>query len=287
MVENTDDMKLDSIFEVLKSDYSFFKKHQNNFKKLQKSINKKDPLLIIVMPLIIFVNHTLRSISILYKNNCTKDCLVLSRHFIETVINIGFICATKEKSLKKNITYSIQRRFRDKKRELKINSKLMSLIHGDESFLKKLGEVDIMKNALNEYTNNHGKEINQWTKETIKEKIEVIDKKYGNYVGDILTFAFFDIYRDSSEVIHGSYYGFLVVTGLVERPHNSFKTAEELRNFLTKNETGSMKLIFVLLSMSIVALMIILNEELNLEFDIEKCKNLLLDYADLEMLKKQ
>ncbi len=270
---------MEEIFEILKTDFIYFKKHKKNFDDVVKSIKGSNDLIKIVGPLLLFTKESLNSIKILYKQNYLKDCFVLSRHYIETIINIGFICATKETSIKKSYSYSIQRSFRDKNRELKINSKQHKLIYGNEKFLKELAQNEIIKQSLKEYTTNRGKEITQWTKETIKEKIEIIDKKYDDYVSDLLTFAFFSIYKDSSEVIHGSYYGFLLFSGLEDKSINSFNTADEFIQHITKHQIESMKLLFLILSISIVSIIIILQKEFNLEYDINKCKELLNEQA--------
>lgn len=270
---------MEEIFEILKTDFIYFKKHIKNYDAVIKSIKGSNDLIKIVGPLLLFAKESLTSVTALYKKKCLKDCFILSRHYIETIINIGFICATKETSLKKSRSYSIQRSFRDKNRELKINSKLHKIIYGNEEFLKKLGQNKIIKESLKEYTTNRGKEIKQWTKETIKEKIEIIDKKYGDYVSDLLTFAFFSIYKDSSEVIHGSYYGFLLISGLEDQSPASFKTADEFIQHITKHQIDSMKLLFLLLSISIVSIIIILQKEFNLDYDINKCKELLKEHG--------
>ena len=270
---------MEEIFEILKTDYFYFKKHKRNYDRILKSIKGSNDLIKIIGPLLLFAKETLTSIAILYKKNCLKDCFVLSRHYIETIINIGFICATKETSIKKSYSYSIQRSFRDKNRDLKINSKLHKIIYGNEEFLKKLGQNEIIKQSLEEYTTSHGKEITKWTKETIKEKIEIIDKIYGDYVSDLLTFAFFSIYKDSSEIIHGSYYGFLLFSGLVDQSPTSFKTTDEFIKHITKNEIDSMKLFFLLLSISIVSIIIILQKEFNLNYDINEFKELLEEHG--------
>jgi len=63
-----------------------------------------------------------------------------------------------------------------------------------------------MKEAHSDFTTKSGKEFTSWVPETAKAKLEVIGKIHGEYANGLLSFAFFSIYRDVSEIIHNSYY---------------------------------------------------------------------------------
>ena len=47
------------------------------------------------------------------------------------------------------------------------------------------------------FTNKKGREITQWTPETVKERIDAIDSKYGPRASGDLNFGLFSIYRHS------------------------------------------------------------------------------------------
>ncbi len=70
-----------------------------------------------------------------------------------------------------------------------------------------------VKELLEEYTGKRGQEIRQWTPQSVVQRIEKIEEKYGARKVSSLRFALFSIYREASEVIHGTYYGTLVGLG--------------------------------------------------------------------------
>lgn len=60
-----------------------------------------------------------------------------------------------------------------------------------------------------------------------------LGKKYGVGVNGFLSFAFYNIYRDVSEVIHGSYYGMRIFIGMQNKDITAFKSAEEATQYFT------------------------------------------------------
>jgi hypothetical protein len=60
--------------------------------------------------------------------------------------------------------------------------------------------------ALNEYTNKRGKEVRDWTPLNLDERISAVTDRCRR-AGICLGASVFAIYRPSSELLHGTYYG--------------------------------------------------------------------------------
>src|SRR5688500_10920835 len=57
--------------------------------------------------------------------------------------------------------------------------------------------------VLQEYTSKTGREITSWTPETVKERLEAIDRRFGRDTARGLIFGIL-IYRHASEIAHGT-----------------------------------------------------------------------------------
>jgi hypothetical protein len=237
----------------------------------------------VIGPVLKFNLDTGKSIKLLADNNHLRDLIILSRPFIESIINVGFICAKGNEAVLKSKKYAYQKGYRDLFREIKLNDfEIKNNLTNHKEFIDPHRPEHLVE-ALDEYTRNNGNEINSWTDETARQKVEIIGKKYGLGVNGFLTFAFFNIYRDVSEIIHGSYYGVRIMTGMQNKNISNFKTADEAAEYFTKHQFKLGTLILQQVSISIVAIIDILNQE----FDVESVKaikvksgDVLKDYAD-------
>ena len=68
------------------------------------------------------------------------------------------------------------------------------------------GDLPGLSEALDEYTNKRGREVRDWTPATIEERINAVTERCKR-AGICLGAAVFAIYRPSSELLHGTYYG--------------------------------------------------------------------------------
>lgn len=217
----------------------------------------------VIGPVLKFNLDTGKSIKLLADNNHLRDLIILSRSFIESIINVGFICAKGDEAVLKSKKYAYQKGYRDLFRETKLNDfEIKNNLTEHKEFIDS-HRPEHLVDALDEYTRNNGNEISSWTHETAKQKVEIIGKRYGVGVNGFLTFAFFNIYRDVSEIIHGSYYGVRIMTGMQNKDISNFKTANEAAEYFTDHQFKLGTLI--LQQISIVALIDILNQEFNIE----------------------
>ena len=56
----------------------------------------------VIGPILKFNLDTCKSIKLLAENNHLRDLIILSRPFIESIINVGFICAKGEEAVLKS-----------------------------------------------------------------------------------------------------------------------------------------------------------------------------------------
>ncbi len=214
----------------------------------------------VIGPILKLNLDTGKSIKLLAENNHLRDLIILSRPFIESIINVGFICAKGDEAIVKSKKYAYQKGYRDLFRELKLNDfEIKNGLTSHKEFIDQHRPQNLVE-ALEEYTTKKGNEKTSWTDETAKQKVEEISKQYGVWVNGLLTFSFFNIYRDVSEIIHGSYYGVLIMTGMQNKDITAFKTSDEAAKYFTDHQFKLGTLIVQQVSISIVAIIEILNQ---------------------------
>lgn len=216
----------------------------------------------IIGPMLILNHHTGKSIALLAENNHYRDVIILSRPFVESIINIGFICADEEKGIIKSKKYAYQKGYRDLFKSIKIEGYPVEV--GLNDAVKKIIDGHRPPNliqALEEYTTKKGKEVTSWTTETAKEKLEVVSTRFGLLVRGLLTFAFLNIYKDVSEIIHGSYYGVRIFLGMQQKDMTTFKDAESAAKYFTDHQHKLTILILQQVGISCEALIEILKQK--------------------------
>lgn len=251
-------MNLKIEIEHLKKQIEFFEKGIHSISPTEAGHSE---LTSVIGPMLV-VNHTsLKSILLLLENNHYRDVIILSRPFLEAVINIGFIMAKGDKAVIDSKKYAYQKGYRDLFRGIDIND--FNIKSGFTEFVDEFEKAapTQMKEALDDFSNKKGKEINSWTPETTKTKVEIIGEKYGTYVNGLLTFAFFTIYRDVSEIIHNSYYGVRIFLGMQQQGMTQFKNSEVAAQYFSEHQEKLTTLIVQQISISINALLNIISQE--------------------------
>jgi hypothetical protein len=130
------------------------------------------------------------------------------------------------------------------------------------------GQVDLSSNpelraAIDEFTNSKGHEKRSWTPESVKQRIEALETRYGTKVTTYLQIALLSIYRHASEIAHGTLSGALFSLGftLSSGPPTS---PEVLANY----QRGNITMLLMVLGFSISSLLRVVANELPLE-DLE------------------
>jgi hypothetical protein len=96
-----------------------------------------------------------------------------------------------------------QKRWRDLSREANIGGWRMT-ISRDVGLTPD--DLPGLPEALQEYTNKRGREVRDWTPASIEERIDAVTQRC-KQAGLCFGAAVFAIYRPSSELLHGTYYG--------------------------------------------------------------------------------
>lgn len=273
-------MKLTTEIEHLKIQSDLFKEVIN---AISASTIGFSELTSVIGPILTLNETTLRSVLLLAENNHHRDLIILSRPFLESVINVGFICAKGESAVIDSKKHAYQKGYRDLFRGIDINS--FKIKSGFNDYIEEFEKAapDAMKEALADFTTKKGKEIMSWTPETTKTKLELIGGKYGEYVNGLLTFAFFSIYRDVSEIIHNSYYGVRVYLGMQQKDLTAFKSVEEAAQYFGKHQENLATLILQQINISVNALLNIINQKFKLDSTDEifkKSNDNLVEYAN-------
>lgn len=235
----------------------------------------------VIGPMLVVNETSLRSMILLAENEHYRDLIILSRPFLESVLNIGFICADEEAMINSK-KYAYQKGYRDFFRDIEVNGfKMESTLSKHKSKFEE-AMPNQMREALSDFTTKSGKEMTSWTPETAKAKLEVIGKVYGDYVNGLLSFAFFSIYRDVSEIIHNTYYGVLIFIGMQQKDISFFKSSEEAAEFFEDHQKKLAILIIQQINISSLSMINILRQKFNTEQLnklYEKSNSDLLDYT--------
>lgn len=249
--------------ETSKNIWNFYRNQTRLLTESTTLVNKQESRLWgVVAALLLSVNETNGSLLWLARNRKARDAYVLSRTVLETIINTCFILANGPETAEKAWRHANQKAYRDLDRTVRVNEKVFRL--------KWTGRVDLAQHpelmeAIREYTSKKGREITSWTPETVNQRIEAIDKKYGNRATTSLQLALLAIYRHSSEISHGTLFGAMQSIGLLQPPGPP-NNLEQMIIFRQKQ----VNMLCLMLGASIDSLLWILGKELGDESFAQK-----------------
>lgn len=134
----------------------------------------------------------------------TRDCFILARSVIESLINCCYVLAEGPVAAQKAIRHARQKTYRDLKRNSEIAS---SKIRMSLETAPAIEEIAGLAEELAEFSHKSGQEDRQWIKLSVDDRISMAGKKFGDPVLAKLHVARFAVYRHSSEIIHGTFFG--------------------------------------------------------------------------------
>jgi hypothetical protein len=162
-----------------------------------------------------------------------RDGFGIARSAVETALNGSYIAVGGAPVAEQALRHMRQKRWRDLNREAYLGGSRMTL---SRDIGLTAEDLPGLPEALDEYTNPRGREVRDWTTATVEERIDVISdrcKRAGLCFGS----AVFAIWRPSSELLHGTYYGVNYFwQGSRERPvssHEAFDHLWLLEHFVT------------------------------------------------------
>lgn len=153
-----------------------------------------------------------------------RDGFGIARSAVETAVNAAYIAVGGSPVAEQAIRHMRQKRWRDLSREAYIGGARMTL---SRDIGLTADDLPGLPEALDEFTNKRGREVRDWTTVSLEDRIDVVSNRCKR-AGVCLGSAVFAIYRPSSELLHGTYYGVNYFwQGSRERP---VKTREAFQN---------------------------------------------------------
>lgn len=154
-----------------------------------------------------------------------RDGFGIARSAVETAVNAAFIAVSGVAVAEQAVRHMQQKRWRDLKREANIGGWQMTV--GRDLDLEPADLPGLLE-ALAEYTNKQGREVREWTNVSLEKRILAVSKTCKR-AGLCLGTAVFGIYRPSSELLHGTYYGVTYFWhGSGERPARTRESFDRL-----------------------------------------------------------
>lgn len=169
--------------------------------------------------------ETIKSISELSSMRY-KDALPISRSVIECCINVSYILSVGSDATENAIDHAITKGYRKLDASAgtgkhKISVKSSRQIEVDETLNEKLIKFSTKKGYQKD-----------WTELSVPKRIAKIESAFGHKHATTLNGAYLMTYSDASEVVHGSYFGALLSSGM--QPFG--KPPKELSEFTLAQE---------------------------------------------------
>ncbi len=163
----------------------------------------------------------------------TRDCYPIVRCIVESVVNIVFIMARGRDAAGRADRHAQQKAYRDLKRVSSAAGWTMTV----GSTVKLSPEDDARLAALAaEFTNSKGREKREWIDENLAERIDAAAQHFPKASVMLLHAAVFNIYRHSSEVLHGTYFAAMHFWGMTTIGRPRPESRENLLRTLSEHQ---------------------------------------------------
>lgn len=158
------------------------------------------------------------------------ECVVLARGFLEKIINYCYLLVCDKEEYDRFLKHTIQKSYRKLDRKISLD--------GHTFHIKWTGKISLdsypeLKEALDEFTSESGKEKTHWTKVSLLDRIKIICENSRLQPVSFLLQTLI-IYEDASEALHGTLYGCSFHTGAYDHNINK-KDSEEINQNIQKN----------------------------------------------------
>jgi hypothetical protein len=162
-----------------------------------------------------------------------RDCYSITRSVVESCINIAFIMAIGHNAAERADRHAMQKGYRDINRvssaggskiELRLNTTLSKEIEAELSAMAA------------EFATSKGHEDRSWTKESTIQRLDAIATRFKKETVILLHTALVNIYRHSSEVIHGTYFAAVHFFGMITLGRGAPKSAEQLLHRVAEHQ---------------------------------------------------
>ncbi len=132
-----------------------------------------------------------------------RDCFGIARSAAETAVNAAYISTGGSELAKRAYQHMRQKRWRDLRRTVTIGGQTTTMVRNINA---EPSDFPGLQAALDEFTTKKGQEVRDWTPDNIQTRISKIEP-VSKQASISLAASVFSIYRPSSELLHGSFYG--------------------------------------------------------------------------------
>ena len=138
----------------------------------------------------------------------TRDCYGIARTVLEGAVNICYVLAEGERVADQAVRHARQKSYKDLNRESIVGDSVIRAVFGGSSRSVELKVPETIEADIKEFTSKSGRDKG-WTELSVDERILAAGEKLGAEVLTGLHISRFAVYRDSSEIIHGTLFGAL------------------------------------------------------------------------------
>jgi len=164
----------------------------------------------VIYPLLYSIVDSGDSFRNLARNEKVRDCYVLGRVLYETLVNALFMLAQGYSAAERAIRHARQKSIRDLDRTIQVGARTLKVKSSAADFVATDPQI---QQIISEFTTKKGREITSWTPENVVQRIETIERHFGQKISTSLIFGL-TIYRHSSDIAHGTLFGALFSLGL-------------------------------------------------------------------------
>ncbi len=142
----------------------------------------------------------------------TRDCFGISRSVVELAVNICYICAEGDSAAQRAERHAHQKAVRDLQRDSSVGSQTIRLRSSTTERMEVPAEL---LDDLADFTSTSGRE-KAWVDLSIDARCEKVEEVLGEKVLTPLHWARFAVYRHSSEILHGTFFGSAFFMGITD-----------------------------------------------------------------------
>jgi hypothetical protein len=139
-----------------------------------------------------------------------KDGYPLARAIIEGAVNVAFLMASDPEVSRKAQRHAEVRAYRELSRKTEMGGWAFQLGHQADFAANEVERLELM---AAEFTTQKGRE-KDWTDLNLKQRLDFTASVFPGTALLSLNASAINIYRHASEVMHGSYYGALMIWGV-------------------------------------------------------------------------
>lgn len=161
-----------------------------------------------------------------------KDAYPIARAIVEGSINVCFIMAQGKEMAERAMRHAEVRSYRDRDRKWVAGGMNVAASYSGELEPEVVARLE---GLLPEFTSARWRE-KDWTDKSLKERLDATAEVFPNNALISLVTSAFNIYRHSSEVIHGSYFSALYFWGISTPGRGVPTTADELRSTMLDHQ---------------------------------------------------